>query len=73
MALAVPARSLLGAGARRNPKAFAAWVLILEAACIGTFLSIDLILFFLFFELTPRAGVLPDRRLGLLPPRPTRR
>ena len=29
-----------------------AWLLLLEAACLGSFVSLDLILFFLFFELT---------------------
>ena len=36
----------------RDPRAFIAWMLLLEAACIGSFVSLDLILFFLFFELT---------------------
>lgn len=35
-----------------HPKAFLAWMLLLEAACVGTFLSLDLFFFFLFFELT---------------------
>ena len=29
-----------------------AWLLLLEAACLGSFVALDLILFFLFFELT---------------------
>jgi len=44
--------ALAGARARENPRAFVAWMLLLEAACIGTFISLDLIMFFLFFELT---------------------
>ncbi len=44
--------ALLGARARSNPRAFVAWMLLLEAACIGSFVSLDLILFFFFFELT---------------------
>jgi NADH-quinone oxidoreductase subunit M len=44
--------TLLGARAKRDPKSFVAWVLLLEAACLGSFLSLDLVLFFLFFELT---------------------
>ncbi len=36
----------------RNTKGFFAWMLILETGCIGSFLSLDLMLFFLFFELT---------------------
>jgi NADH-quinone oxidoreductase subunit M len=50
-ALVVPL-VLLGAGEQRRSKAFIAWVLLLEGACIGSFVSLDLILFFLFFELT---------------------
>ena len=44
--------TMLGARARRDTRAFVAWVLLLEAACMGSFISLDLILFFLFFELT---------------------
>jgi NADH-quinone oxidoreductase subunit M len=43
---------LLGAPEERRTKAFAAWVLLLEGACIGSFVSLDLVVFFLFFELT---------------------
>jgi len=50
-ALLVPL-ALLGAGEQRRTKAFTAWLLLLEAACIGSFVSLDLILFFFFFELT---------------------
>jgi NADH-quinone oxidoreductase subunit M len=35
-----------------KPRAFAAWMLLLEAAVMGSFLSLDLIVFFFFFELT---------------------
>ena len=44
--------TMLGARARRDPRSFVAWVLLLEAACLGSFVSLDLVLFFLFFELT---------------------
>jgi NADH-quinone oxidoreductase subunit M len=44
--------ALLGAGERENLKAFSVWVLLLEAACMGSFLSLDVLLFFLFFEAT---------------------
>lgn len=44
--------ALAGAGTRRDPKAFTAWILILEAGCLGSFLATDLLLFFVFFELT---------------------
>jgi NADH-quinone oxidoreductase subunit M len=42
----------LGAPARRNPRSFVAWLLLLETACLGSFVSLDLVFFFLFFELT---------------------
>jgi NADH-quinone oxidoreductase subunit M len=35
-----------------QPKAFLGWMLLLEAGCIGTFLALDLFVFFLMFELT---------------------
>ncbi|HMD47001.1 MAG TPA: NADH-quinone oxidoreductase subunit M [Acidimicrobiales bacterium] len=44
--------ALAGARARHDVRAFVAWMLLLEAACIGSFISLDLIMFFLFFELT---------------------
>ena len=43
---------LVGARTKQNATAYIAWMLVLEAACIGSFLSLDLILFFFFFELT---------------------
>jgi len=44
--------ALAGAGPRRDDKSFVAWLLLLEAGCLGSFLSLDLLVFFLFFELT---------------------
>jgi NADH-quinone oxidoreductase subunit M len=44
--------TMLGARARRDPRSFVAWLLLLEAACLGSFVSLDLVFFFLFFELT---------------------
>ncbi len=44
--------AMLGARVRRDSKGFIAWLLLLEAGCMGSFVSLDLILFFLFFELT---------------------
>jgi NADH-quinone oxidoreductase subunit M len=41
-----------GATERPNPKAFTVWLLLLESACLGSFLSIDVMLFFLFFEIS---------------------
>ena len=35
-----------------HDKSFVAWLLILEAGCLGSFLSLDVLVFFLFFELT---------------------
>jgi NADH-quinone oxidoreductase subunit M len=43
---------LAGARTRADAPAFVAWMLLLEAACLGSFVSLDLILFFFFFELT---------------------
>ena len=42
--------SLLGATVTRDLKSYLAWMLVLEAGCLGTFLALDLFLFFLFFE-----------------------
>jgi NADH-quinone oxidoreductase subunit M len=44
--------AMLGPKINTNVKAFVAWMLLLEAACMGTFLSLDLFLFFLMFEVT---------------------
>ena len=35
-----------------DPKGYTAWMLILETACLGALTSLDVFLFFLFFELT---------------------
>lgn len=37
-----------------NAKSFVGWMLLLEAACVGTFLSLDLFLFFIVFEVSLR-------------------
>jgi NADH-quinone oxidoreductase subunit M len=44
--------ALAASGARNGDKAFVAWLLLLEAGCVGSFLSLDVLVFFLFFELT---------------------
>ena len=44
--------ALAGPKVHENPKAYVAWMLILECGCIGSFLALDLFVFFLFFELT---------------------
>jgi len=43
---------LAGARTRTDARSFVAWMLLLECACLGSFVSIDLVLFFFFFELT---------------------
>ncbi len=43
---------LVGAKSKTDRRTYAAWMLLLEAAVMGSFLSLDLIVFFLFFELT---------------------
>ena len=52
-----------------KPKAFMALVLLLETGMTGTFVALDLILFFIFWEARPRADVLHDRDLGWTAPR----
>jgi NADH-quinone oxidoreductase subunit M len=44
--------ALVVSGERAGDKSFVAWILVLEAGCLGSFLALDLLLFFLFFELT---------------------
>ena len=44
--------ALLGAPEREGTKAFVAWLLALESACLGSFLATDVLVFFLFFEAT---------------------
>ena len=44
--------ALVAGSVRHSPRAFVAWLLVLEAGCLGSFVALDLILFFLFFELT---------------------
>ena len=42
--------AMLGAPAHQDGKPFYAWLLVLEAGCIGAFLALDLFLFFVMFE-----------------------
>jgi NADH-quinone oxidoreductase subunit M len=42
--------SILGADAHHDEKPYLAWLLLLEAGVMGTFLSLDLFVFFIFFE-----------------------
>lgn len=44
--------AMVGPLLRRGSRAFMAWMLLLQAACMGTFLSLDLFVFFILFELT---------------------
>jgi NADH-quinone oxidoreductase subunit M len=43
--------ALLATKAEHDDKAFYAWLLVLQAGCFGVFLSLDLFLFFCFFEI----------------------
>ncbi len=43
--------ALLGSDAHHNYKPYTAWILLLEAGVIGSFVSLDLFLFFVFFEI----------------------
>src|SRR5947209_3704397 len=42
--------ALAGADPHRDVKAYTAWMLVLEAGCLGVFLALDLFLFFVFWE-----------------------
>ncbi|MGH9029167.1 MAG: proton-conducting transporter membrane subunit, partial [Acidimicrobiales bacterium] len=44
--------ALLASPVRLHPRSYVGWILLLEAGCLGSFVALDLILFFLFFELT---------------------
>jgi NADH-quinone oxidoreductase subunit M len=43
--------ALLGADAHHDEKQYTAWLLLLQAGVMGSFLSLDLFLFFVFFEI----------------------
>ena len=43
--------ALLGADPHHDAKPYMAWILLLEAGLLGSFLSLDLFLFFIFFEI----------------------
>ncbi|CAN5660454.1 NADH-quinone oxidoreductase subunit M [soil metagenome] len=43
--------AMLGAPPHHDDKPFYAWLLLLEAGCLGAFLSLDTFLFFIFFEI----------------------
>lgn len=44
--------AMVGPLLRRGSRGFMGWMLLLEAACMGTFLSLDVFVFFILFELT---------------------
>ncbi len=50
-ALLIPLAIILGRH-RANTRAYFAWILLLEASVMGSFLSLDLLVFFFMFELT---------------------
>ncbi|HUE08811.1 MAG TPA: NADH-quinone oxidoreductase subunit M [Acidimicrobiales bacterium] len=50
-AILFPLTIVLGRN-RENARAYFAWILLLEAAVMGSFLSLDLLVFFFMFELT---------------------
>ena len=50
-ALLFPLVIILGRN-RQNSRAYFAWILLLEAAVMGSFVSLDLLVFFFMFELT---------------------
>jgi hypothetical protein len=43
--------TLVAVTPKKDPKAYYAWLLLLEAGCIGAFSALDLFLFFIFFEI----------------------
>ena len=43
--------ALLGSTPHHDPKPYYAWLLLLEAGCLGVFISLDLFLFFVMFEI----------------------
>ena len=47
-----------------NPKGFLVLMLVLATGMNGTFVALDLVLFFIFFELGVAPDVLHDRHLG---------
>ena len=43
--------AIVGVDAEHSPKPYYAWLLVLEAGCLGTFVALDLVMFFVFFEI----------------------
>ncbi len=44
--------AIVGGRERRDPRSYVAWLLLLEAGCLGSFVALDLVLFLVFFDLT---------------------
>ena len=42
---------IAGVDAEHSPKPYYAWLLLLEAGCLGVFTALDLLVFFVFFEI----------------------
>ena len=43
--------AIVGVDAEHSPKPYYGWLLLLETGCLGTFVALDLIMFFVFFEI----------------------
>ncbi|MFQ5557311.1 MAG: NADH-quinone oxidoreductase subunit M [Acidimicrobiales bacterium] len=43
--------AIVGVDAEHSPKPYYAWLLVLQAGCMGVFLALDLFAFFVFFEI----------------------
>lgn len=43
--------AIIGPNVHKDVKSYLAWLLLLEAGCMGVFLALDLLVFFFFFEL----------------------
>ena len=43
--------AIVGVDPEHSPKPYYAWMLVLEAGCLGTFVALDLVMFFVFFEI----------------------
>jgi len=43
--------AMLASGPKHDPKPYYAWLLVIEAGCLGVFLALDLFVFFVFFEI----------------------
>ena len=43
--------AIIGPNVHKDVKSYIAWLLLLEAGCMGVFLALDLLVFFFFFEL----------------------